>query len=124
MNDQPFASGVLTDIHEGSLDGSKVRVEKMQVYLNGDRQRVGKVCHLSRSFSGLSSKRTLQMLCKRTAMWKHLGHLNVVQFLGATLDPPQLVSDWMPNGGLMEYVTVHPKENRLKLVGSPPCRVW
>jgi len=51
-------------------------------------------------------------------MWKHLRHPNVIPFLGATLDPPQLVSSWILNRGLMEYVTVHPEKNRLGLVSS------
>ena len=51
-------------------------------------------------------------------MWKHLRHPNVVPFLGATFDPPQLVSDWVPNGSLIGYAAAHPEEDRLKLVGS------
>lgn len=120
MNDQPCASGAWTDIHEGSLNGSKVCVEKIRVYLNGDPQKVRKVCHLCWHFSRPSFKQTLQILCKRVAIRKHLAHPNVVQFLGATLHPPQLVSVWVPSRGLTEYVRAHPEENRLKLVGSLP----
>ena len=50
-------------------------------------------------------------------MWKHLSHPNIAPFLGATFDPLQLVSGWMPSRGLTQYVTVYPGENRLKLVG-------
>ena len=48
--------------------------------------------------------------------WKHLNHQNVVPFLGATLDPPQLVSAWMPGGSLTEYIDKNPEKNRLTLV--------
>lgn len=51
-------------------------------------------------------------------MRKHLRHPNVVPFLGATLDPPQFVSGWVPNGGLIGYTSAHPEQNRLELVGS------
>jgi len=118
VGDQPFASGPLSDIHEGSIDSFKVRVEKVRVYLNGDPQKVGEVCHLSRSFSTPSFKRTPQVLCRRAAMRKHLRHPNIVPFLGATLDPPQFVSGWVPNGGLIGYAAAHPERDRLELVGS------
>lgn len=65
-------------------------------------------------------KLSLQIFCKEVVLWNHLKHPNVVPFLGATLHPPQLVSVWMPNKGLTEYVTAHPEKNRLRLVGFPP----
>jgi len=60
------------------------------------------------------------MFCKEAVMWKHLRHRNIVPFLGATLDPLQLVSAWMPARGLTEYVTAHPESDRLGLVSSLP----
>jgi len=50
-------------------------------------------------------------------MRKCLRHKNIVPFLGATLDPPQFVSAWIPGGGLIEYVTTHPMVDRVRLVG-------
>ena len=38
-DDVPFSSGGLTDMHEGFLNGSKVCVEKVRVYLEGDPQK-------------------------------------------------------------------------------------
>jgi len=61
------------------------------------------------------------MFCKDAVTWKHLRHRNIIPFLGATLDPPQLVSTWMPAGGLTEYITEHPENNRLGLVGLLPA---
>lgn len=53
-------------------------------------------------------------------MWKHLRHGNIVPFLGATLDPPQLVSVWT-GVDLTKYVAAHPEMNRLGLVGFIPA---
>ena len=53
-------------------------------------------------------------------MWKRLDHKNVVPLLGITLTPLQLISDWMPNGDLTEYVKGHSDADRLGLVGVPP----
>ena len=47
VDGQPFASGALTDIHEGSLGSLKVRVEKVRLYSDRDPQKVGEVCYLS-----------------------------------------------------------------------------
>jgi len=51
-------------------------------------------------------------------MWKRMSHPNVVQFRGVTLNPPQLVSDWMKD--LMEFIKESPNTNRLGLVRVPP----
>lgn len=51
-------------------------------------------------------------------MWKHLSHSNVVSFLGVTLEPLQLVSEWIPGGELREHVRKNPKANRLNLVSQ------
>ena len=50
-------------------------------------------------------------------MWKHLVHPNIVPFKGLTLDPFQLVSEWMPNGELRHYVKNNPDIDLLSLVG-------
>ena len=48
---------------------------------------------------------------------KHLAHPNIVPLLGVTIDPPQLISDWMSGGNLTDYITNNPDTNRLHLVG-------
>ena len=53
-------------------------------------------------------------------MWKKLRHQNIVPFLGVMQNPLQLVSEWMPNGDLTEYLSKNPGTNRIALVG-PTC---
>ena len=52
-------------------------------------------------------------------MWKALRHPNVLPLIGVTMSETQfaMVSDWMGNGNINDYVKAHPKANRLKLVG-------
>lgn len=52
-----------------------------------------------------------------------LKHPNVVRCLGATLDPPQIVIDMMPNGEVLDYVGKNPDINRIHLVG-PLLFIW
>ena len=50
-------------------------------------------------------------------VWKHLEHPNIAPLLGVTVDPLQLISDWMPGGDLTEYIVNNPEAERLSLVG-------
>jgi len=52
-------------------------------------------------------------------VWKRLDHQNIVPLLGITFTPLQLISEWMPNGNLTEYIRTHPETDRLELVGVP-----
>ena len=51
-------------------------------------------------------------------VWKHLAHPNIVPLLGATVDPPQLISDRMPGGDLIEHITGQPDADRINLVSD------
>jgi len=58
-------------------------------------------------------------------MWKRLTHPNIVPFKGVTLDPLQIVSEWMPGGDLTDYISLNPQANRINLVSPflpPPPR--
>jgi hypothetical protein len=52
--------------------------------------------------------------------WKTLRHPNVLPLIGVTMSETQfaMVSDWMVNGNLSDFVREHPDANRLELVGS------
>ena len=54
-------------------------------------------------------------------IWKRISHPNVVPFLGVSEVPTPLcmVSEWMPNGNVRDYVRINPEASRLQLV----CRV-
>ena len=44
------------------------------------------------------------------AIWlKRLSHPNIVPYIGATVDPLQLVMEWMPDRNLAEYLQEHPE---------------
>ena len=51
-------------------------------------------------------------------MWMRLKHPNIVRCLGATVDPPQIVMDFVPNGEVLDYVGKNPNVNRAHLVSS------
>lgn len=53
-------------------------------------------------------------------MWNSLRHPNVLPLLGALKDGSQfklaMVSEWMPNGNINEFVRAHREVNRFELV--------
>ena len=49
-------------------------------------------------------------------VWKKLAHRNVAPLLGVTVDPIQLISDWMSGGDLVEYIANSPGADRVDLV--------
>lgn len=56
--------------------------------------------------------------------WKALHHPNVLPLLGVimTQDLFAMVSEWMPNGNINQFVIAHWDANRFELVSSPSER--
>ena len=61
------------------------------------------------------------MFCKEVVTWKALRHPNVMPLIGATMAETQftMVSDWMTNGNISEFVKAHPDADRIGLVRVP-----
>ena len=51
-------------------------------------------------------------------MWGRLNHPNIVPFRGVTLDPLQLISEWMPGGELREHAKKNRDTDLVSLVGQ------
>ena len=51
-------------------------------------------------------------------MWKRISHPNIVPFLGVSEAPApiSMVSEWMPNGNVRDYIEKNPGVSRLQLV--------
>ena len=54
--------------------------------------------------------------------WKAFYHPNVLSLLGITMSNDQfaMVSEWMVNGNINEFVKAHKNANRFELVRSCP----
>ena len=79
------------------------------------------------STSQLSRSQVLtgpQAFYQAAVLRKHLAHPNIVPLLGVTIDPLQLISDWMSRGDLTEYITNHLDADRLSLVGVPSTALY
>ena len=60
-----------------------------------------------------------QRFCKEVMTWKALHHQNVLPLLGVTMANTQftMVSEWMANGNINEFIKMDRHANRFELVG-------
>ena len=60
-----------------------------------------------------------QRFCKEVVTWKSFRHPNVLPLLGVTMIKKvfAMVSEWMINGNINEFVKAHRDANRFELVG-------
>ena len=56
-------------------------------------------------------------------MWRHLEHKNIVPLLGVASTSLHLISEWMPGGDLIEYISKNPSADRLGLVSVLPLHL-
>ena len=59
-----------------------------------------------------------QAFCEEVVTWRWISHPNIVPFLGVseTRAPLCIVSEWMPNGNVRDYVGKNPETSRLQFV--------
>jgi len=64
----------------------------------------------------------LQRFCREGVAWKHLRHPNILPLLGVTLNEHRfaLVSEWMENGNINDFIKRDRHVNRTELV----CCHW
>ena len=62
----------------------------------------------------------LQRFCKEVIAWKALHHHNVLPLLGVTMKDHlfAMVSEWMINGNINEFIKSHAEADRFELVGA------
>ena len=60
----------------------------------------------------------MQRFCKEAIRWKALSHPNVLPLLGVTMGKSQfvMVSEWMENGNINEFIKSHRDADRFELV--------
>ena len=61
----------------------------------------------------------VQKFCREVVTWKTLRHPNVLPLIGVMMTGTQfaMVSEWMENGNINDFVKGHPDVDRFELVG-------
>ena len=120
VGDHPVALSGIADVWGGTYRGDEVSIKSLRVCMK-DYQAIKKVCVLcDEPLSHLLNVTCAsQTFSKEAIMWKRLRHPNIVPFIGVTTYPLQIISEWMPNGTLTEFVERNPDMNRIGLVSLP-----
>jgi len=92
--------GGYADVWKGEYCGRDIAVKVLRTYSNSDLQKI------------------IGRFCKEVVMWKSLRHPNVLPLIGITMSETRfaMVSDWMVNGNINDFVRAHPKVDRLMLL--------
>lgn len=115
VDNEPFASGGYSSVYKGTLSGLDVCVKGSKVASAGDLGQARKAINQYK-YRGPVCSQISQMLYREAVRWKRLTHPNIVPFRGVTLDPLQIVSEWMSGGDLTSYVSLNPQADRIGLV--------
>ena len=113
--------GGFADVYSGTYLGFPVAIKFLRTYKwNSDRAFKVRTIILMHHLYPPST----QQLCREVVGWKHLSHPNVLPLLGVSMfaDPHcfLILTEWMPNGNVIQYARSNPWVNRLQLVSSPP----
>jgi serine/threonine protein kinase len=118
-----LCGGGYGDVWKGKYHGRDVAVKVLRTFSTDLLQRTVKVGLRTCPISALHFKQTTclsaQRFAKEVVTWKLLRHPNVVPFMGVmeSEDRFGMVSKWMKNGSINDFVKAHPEANRFTLVG-------
>jgi len=116
--------GGFADVSKGEYQGRSVAIKHLRVRTKDKFDNAFKVGNQNQPMH-CSCLLSTKQLCWEVLIWKRLSHPNVLPLLGVSVsrDPQyfRIVSEWMPNGNVMEYIRSNPQTNRLRLV-SPAIR--
>ncbi|KAJ3575275.1 hypothetical protein NP233_g1195 [Leucocoprinus birnbaumii] len=99
----PCASGSFGDVYKGTLQGTSVCIKMVRVYKKSQIDQTLKVLELSRTLPDLS----FSVL--------ELGFFQGSTTLDEVYRRVCLISPWMENGNIREYLSANPQANRLLL---------
>ena len=113
-------TGGFSIVSEGSYEGHRVAIKVLQVYSN-HLSTVLRVSgrHTDR-FVPLTRVNLSQGFCREVVAWRHLRHPNILPLLGVTVAENRfvMVSEWMDNGNINEFIRRDFDTNRTALVGA------
>ena len=116
----PTYEGGFAKVWKSEHEGIEVAVKVLKVTMESDLTKIKKVgfpiCQRARV--DLLAP-TTQRFCKEVMSWKALRHQNALPLLGVMMKGNQfvMVSEWMANGNINEFIKTHWDANRFKLVG-------
>ena len=119
----PRYNGGFAEVWKTEHGGRNVAVKVLKVYATSDLVRITRVGSpvFQRACVGQLTP-TIQRFCKEVLAWKSLRHQNVLSLLGVMMVENQLtmISEWMVNGNINEFIRANRDANRFGLVRFIP----
>ena len=108
--------GGFANVSQSTYEGRRVAVKVVRTYITSDLDIILSVRPIPPSLH--VSQWTDQRFCREGVAWKHLQHPNILPLLGVTVSEYRfaLVSGWMENGNINEFIESDPHVNRAELV--------
>jgi len=117
-------SGGFADVSKGKYQDRPVAIKSLRIKTRDGFDKIFKVRDHTLVLAHHSCLCSTQRLCREVLIWKRLSHPNVLPLLGVSVSKNptyfRIISEWMPNGNVTEYVGSNQEANRLRLVG-PAC---
>ncbi|KAG8742781.1 hypothetical protein FRC11_014138 [Ceratobasidium sp. 423] len=109
----PINNGGYGDIWSARhIDGRQIAIKTLRLH--------GDLATFDRPKLEKASEQVAKQTIKELSVWRKLDHPNVLKLLGiCTLGRSKeigMVSEWMPNGNVNEYVLNHKEADRIKLI--------
>jgi len=118
-----YYRSTFTVVSNGEYSGRSVAIKHLKID-KGDTDTTFKVRSINFPHDCCSTPALNQRLCREIIIWKHLSHANILPLLGVLISADlrcfRILTEWMPNGNVMQYTKLNPKENRLRLVSFLP----
>jgi len=111
------ASGGYANVSRGTYEGRQVAIKVVRVYVTSDLDLILSVsvvfCVTVTVWVNMS-----QRFCREGVAWKHLRHPNILPLIGVTVSNQRfaMISVWMENGNINEFVGKDRHVNRIELV--------
>ena len=113
--------GGFSDVSDGEYQGCAVAIKHLKTNKGGS-DRIFKV--FSTSAVDHHCSLPSQRFCREIIAWKHLSHPNILPLLGVSISANthrfHILTEWMPNGNIMQYAESNPAANRLRVVSTLP----
>ena len=118
--EDPIYEGGFAKVWKSEYEGIEVAAKVLKVTMSSDLVKIKRVgfpiCHRAHVDPFVP---TAQRFCREVMSWKALRHQNVLRLLGVMMSGNEfvMVSEWMANGNINEFIKTHKDANRFKLVG-------
>ena len=117
LGDSPISLGGFSRVWAGMYEEDQsVAIKVIRRRESDDVRKIEKVRYFDPHLSIQPDHS--QNFCREVIVWKRLSHPNILELIGVTMGDGEytMVSPWMENGNIVEFLRENPEANPLKLV--------